>query len=435
MPRNALGQAIATIVGNPFSVDAPRWQRAVDALLDRTEERIHAKLADSLDEASLPRLVLAVGHMQARNHPNEPRLVLGERTLPTRVAQRLPQSRAAYRRVALAAGRAHRALCAFRGSSPAVGRLRRETWAACFGDSLEHALALERVIRDHDVLVLGETGTGKELVAHAIQEATLGPSDGGPPPRSALNAAAIPETLIESELFGHIRGAFTGATEARTGRIRSASGGSFFLDEVGDLELHTQVKLLRVIETNEVSPLGADEGDPVDVRYVAATHRNLDELVEQGRFRRDLLERLAGNVIVIPALRERRQDIVAIGRAFVERYVPDELAGDDRVSAWLDRASRLDYAWPGNVRELQNAIRNVLLGLPDGVGRQPERGAAVAAGQGAGLPLAIATQQAPLRDVERWYIQSVVDALDENLAAAARVLEVDRSTVRRKLRP
>jgi len=429
-----LQNAVAVLVANPFAVSARRWEAAVATLGERTEGRISRALAEPLDPEVLERMVLALAHVQACEHPDEGRLVLGERSLPRSLLEALPRSRQAYRRLALAAGRCRRALLALRGGSELMQRVRRQTWAACFGDALPHALALERVIVDHDVLLLGETGTGKELVAEAIQEATPGPEDGSRAPRSAVNAAAIPETLIESELFGHVHGAFTGATERRAGRIRSAHGGCFFLDEVGDLQLHTQVKLLRVMETNEVSPLGADRGVPVDVRYVAATHRDLDALVEEGAFRRDLLERLAGIVIRIPPLRDRPEDIVAIGAAFVERYVPEGNAAAIRVSRWLQDAPAMGYGWPGNVRELQNVIRNLLLGLPAGLGRQGlDRPVSSGVSSAATTPPAIAAAEASLSEVERWYVQAVMDKHEGNLSAASRALGIDRGTVRRKL--
>lgn len=219
----------------------------------------------------------------------------------------------------LAAGRCYRALAAVLGGSKRMNRVRRDTWAACFGDSLRSALDLERVIRDHDVLLFGETGTGKEAIARAIQLATPGGTDGAPAPMAAINAAAVPLTLVESALFGHIKGAFTGAQETRTGRLRTASGGSFFLDEVGDLPSTTQVKLLRVMETNEVFPLGSDSPETIDVRYIAATHKDLEAMVECKEFRRDLFQRMAGNVIRMPPLRDRPEDMIEIGTAFVAR--------------------------------------------------------------------------------------------------------------------
>jgi len=309
-----------------------------------------------------------------------------------------------------------------------MNRVRRETWSACFGESLHHALHLEQVIRDHDVLILGETGTGKESVARAIQVATPG-TDVRAAPSAALNVAAVPETLVESELFGHVKGAFTGANETRVGRIRSAAGGCLFLDEIGDLSLQAQVKLLRVMETNEVTPVGSDVPHDADVRYVAATHQNLREMVEAGRFRRDLLERLAGNVIPVPPLRERVEDIPEIGLSFVRRHgeATAEVIDLGRIEAWLSGPEARTHAWPGNVRELENALRNLMLGLDVSL-------------QTAGKPQPVLPEApgrigrgaATLKEVTDWYVRRVLDATGGNVSRAARVLGVDRTTLMRR---
>lgn len=374
------------------------------------------------DVGQAERLVLAIGHAEIIALREEP-LALAER-----IWRGLPRDREDYLRVVEAAGRCAAALGGLVGESSAMREVRRSTWAACFGDSLHHAMQLEQVIVDHDVLVLGETGTGKEAVATAIQSAMVASSAGAIPPRSALNAAAVPETLIESELFGHVKGAFTGASETRLGRIRSATGGSFFLDEVGDLPETTQVKLLRVMETNEVSPLGADQGVAANVRYVAATHKNLEAMVEEDRFRRDLYQRLAGHVIRIPPLRERRQDIPELGRAFVARYVPEGLAEVwAGVERWLEEAARWDHSWTGNVRELQNALRSVMLGMPPDI----RRGQPLIV-DAATIPQAFLESRATMQEVTDWYLARVLDETEDNFAAASRVLGMDRATIRRR---
>lgn len=404
-----LSEAVASWTRNPFAL-AP-------AAAEASAERLAGASPAVTDEiGALERWVLARLHLAVR-YEREPRL-------PRKLTARLPRPLRDYRRIAAAAGRAHAALAALQGHSEAIASVRRQTWAACFGEDLLHALRLERVIRDHDVLILGETGTGKELVAHAIQAATPGPKGIGPAPQSAVNAAAIPETLVEGELFGHVRGAFTGATDARPGRLRSADGGTFFLDEVGDLQTTAQVALLRVMETNVVTPVGADAGTEVDVRYVAATHRDLYALVEADRFRRDLLERLAGVVIRIPPLRDRPEDIVDIGRAFVAPFFDGEVP--DEVETWLARAEARVHTWSGNVRELHNALRNLILGLPTEHGD-------IAPEAGDKLPPRIRDRQATLREVELWYLREVLQRCDGNQAEAARLLGVHRSTVLRRL--
>ncbi len=437
----ALRSAIDILTSNPYEIKPEKWRRAARLLRAASPRELHAKLIAGKPITQTKQLGLALGHLQAIEHPNEPRKVLNLKRFPGELIPKLPRNRSAYLRVVMAAGRCFKALTVLKGSSTALGNVKRDTWAACFGDSLLHTLNLERVIRDHDILVLGDTGTGKEAIAHAIQQATPGPVDGSAAPSSALNAAAIPETLVESELFGHVKGAFTGATEPRIGRIRSAEGGCFFLDEVGDLQPNTQVKLLRVIETNEVNPLGTDVGYHVDVRYVAATQANLAAVVEDGGFRRDLYERLAGLIIRMPPLRERTEDIIDIGQAFIAKYLPEDCDVQRDFESWLKKATKLRYPWPGNVRELQNALRSLLLGLEPDMGSCKTALASAAANSDMGangshvpIPSRIAKHEATMKEVQDWYLRAVVDHAEENYAQAARILGIDRSTVRRRTR-
>jgi DNA-binding NtrC family response regulator len=429
-----LDEALAAWLGNAFACPASKLTELAEVVEARAIGPALRRHLDLGDLHLAERHVLALGHVQACKHPDDPRNVLGEDTVPRAVVRGLPRPRGAYLRIAMAAGRCHRALSRLRGTSSAMQRVRRDTWAACFGESLLHALELERVIRDHDVLILGETGTGKESVAFAIQEATPGGPSGRPAPSAAVNAAAIPATLVESELFGHVRGSFTGATEHRSGRIRSADGGTFFLDEVGDLQLTAQVKLVRVIESNVVHPVGSDEGAAVDVRYVAATHQDLLAMVDAGSFRRDLYERVAGNVIRVPALRERPDDIPEIGLPFVQGVAAGPLleAVVDNARRWLSRVAVQGYAWPGNVRELQNALRNVILGLEPFPQGSPVMPSGVT--PPVSVPATIADGTAPMGDVTAWYARRVLVAHGNNYAQAARALGVDRSTLRRWVR-
>ena len=418
-------------LGNPFEASGPPAAAPMAAALAQLD--LPALLDAALrrgDGGQASELALAAAHVQSLSGVEAGEL-LDETMLPRALARRLPHPRSAYVRVAAAAGRCARVLGTIRGSSPAIQRARRHAWAACFGDSLRQALELERVIHDHDVLILGETGTGKELFARAMQLATPGGEAGGPAPSSAINAAAIPETLVESELFGHAKGAFTGATESRVGRLRSADGGSFFLDEVGDLPAPTQTKLLRVIETNDVYPVGADTAYTVAIRYIAATHKDLERLVERGDFRRDLFERLAGTILRVPPLRERPQDIVEIGRHFAAAYLPEgESARRAAIESWLRSREARNHSWPGNVRELQNALRNLLLGLDPGLRRGEAEPARAAPRWGAPEP--IRQFEATLRQVEDWYRAAVIARQSGNLSRAARILGVDRSTLRRR---
>lgn len=210
--------------------------------------------------------------------------------------------------------------------------------------------------RNVPVLITGESGTGKELVAHAIHAA----SPRAEKPFIAVNAAAIPRELLESELFGHERGAFTGATTSRAGRFREASGGTLFLDEIGDMAIDLQAKLLRVLQSGEVTPVGGRGQEIVDVRIIAATHHDLDQGVRDGVFREDLLYRLRVVPMSIPPLRDRAEDIRTLALHFVERYARELAEGP--VSLPEQSIECLEtYPWPGNVRELENAIKRALV--------------------------------------------------------------------------
>jgi DNA-binding NtrC family response regulator len=418
---------------NPFAISDPVQREKLRKQV--LSGPAAAELSRRVRRGDLPQaknLILAIGQAQACVPGARPSDVLKPSHLPASVLRDLPRSRSDYLRIAMAAGRCYASIRKIRGSSKAMATLRQEIWSACFGQSLLHTLELEQVIRDHDVLILGATGTGKEAVAQAFLDGTPGPASGKPAPQSALNAAALPDTLVESELFGHAKGAFTGATEARLGRLRVAAGGSFFLDEVGDLPATTQVKLLRVIETNEISPLGSDTTQVADVRYVAATHKDLAGMVERGEFRRDLYERLAGITLRIPPLCERPEDIEEIGESFVASYLLKETIAIDTtpIFKWLRSSEARNYHWPGNVRELQNAIRNLLLGLPPGLKKQERTGAS----KHEGLPPSVVNSKATLEFVEQWYVDRVLGDADNNLTQAAQRLGVDRSTLRRRLR-
>ncbi len=203
---------------------------------------------------------------------------------------------------------------------------------------------------DATVLIRGESGTGKELVAHAIHDA----SERAGKPFVTVNCAALPENLLESELFGYEKGAFTGAVQRRIGKFEQASGGSIFLDEIGDMSLSTQAKLLRVLQSKEIYRLGGNQKIVVDVRIIAATHQNLEQMVEEGRFRNDLYYRLNVFPIVLPPLRERKEDVPALVHHFINQTSAKGI--DTHALACL-----MDYDWPGNVRELQNAIERAAI--------------------------------------------------------------------------
>ncbi|MBU9134182.1 sigma 54-interacting transcriptional regulator [Burkholderia multivorans] len=243
------------------------------------------------------------------------------------------------------------------GASASASSIRAN--AGVFADPRSHAL-LERIRAvapsDANVLIVGETGTGKELVARRLHQASRR-RDG---PFVAVNCGALSTTLVESELFGHEKGAFTGAFGAKAGWFETADGGTLFLDEIGDLPLPMQVKLLRVLQEREVVRVGARAGIPIDVRVVAATNVDLQQAVAAGQFRGDLFYRLAVVQLAVPPLRERPADILPLARHFVDDYRRRLGYGPRNIDARAARALE-SYDWPGNVRELENVIHHALL--------------------------------------------------------------------------
>jgi two-component system response regulator HydG len=281
------------------------------------------------------------------------------------------------------------------------------------------------------VLVHGESGVGKELVARELHE--LGPRAGGP--FVAENIAAIPPNLIESALFGHVRGAFTGASGKREGLLQRASGGTLLLDEVGELPLELQPKLLRVLEERRVRPVGSDQEVPFDVRLIAATHRDLAAAVEEGRFRRDLYYRLAVLEIEVPPLRERGRDVLLLAQSFLEHFSKE--SGRNIKGLHPEVADRLlRCAWPGNVRELRNVMEHAVLvcrGSEIAPGDLPERLRSAPPPLVEARPAEGAVELLPMETVERRHILAVLEALGGNKALAARTLGVGRKTLYRKL--
>jgi two-component system nitrogen regulation response regulator GlnG len=300
--------------------------------------------------------------------------------------------------------------------------------------------------RDVSVLITGESGTGKELVARAIHAAS---------PRSAgafvpVNTAAIPRDLLESELFGHERGAFTGAMAARVGRFSEASGGTLFLDEIGDMPADLQAKLLRVLQDQVVTPVGATRAEQVDVRIIAATHRDLDALVSSGSFREDLLYRLRVMPIHLPALRERSEDVAVLVEHFIARYA-GELAGGARFLTDSTVAFLSRHPWPGNVRELENAVKRALvLSTGEVLTRDDfaflesdpsEPGAAHSLRRLVERDVQNAIEnretgeiyRAWLERVERPLLETVLSHTDGNQVRAAALLGINRNTLRKKI--
>ena len=284
---------------------------------------------------------------------------------------------------------------------------------------------------DVSVLVTGETGTGKEMVARALHAESSRAGGSFVP----INCAAMPESLLESELFGHTRGAFTDARNARAGLFVQASGGTIFLDEIGDMPRSLQPKLLRALQDRVVRPVGGDREQPFDARILAATNQDLEALVDGGTFRRDLYYRINVIQVELPPLRARGGDIMLLAETFLLRAATR--AGKAVRSIAPEAARRLmEYRWPGNVRELQNCMERAVAlaqGQAIELGDLPSTllrpaGALVAASAGAG-PVAMDT----LAVVEERHIRQVLAAVKGNKSLAARVLGVDRKTLYRKL--
>jgi two-component system response regulator AtoC len=280
------------------------------------------------------------------------------------------------------------------------------------------------------VLVTGESGTGKELVAQTIHKRS--PRASGP--FVAINCAAMPESLLESELFGHVKGAFTDARTSWTGLFVKASGGAILLDEVGEMPVGMQAKLLRALQERTVRPVGGDTEIPFDARIIAATNRDLDVAVREGRFREDLFYRINVVQVHVPPLRSRENDVLLLAHAFLQRH--QAKGGEGVIGLTSATAERLlAYAWPGNVRELQNCIeRAVALARFDRIGVEdlPDRiaqGTAprVAMVVGDGSPIV------SLDEMDRRYVVQVLEAMGGNKASAARMLGMDRRTLYRKL--
>jgi two-component system response regulator HydG len=279
---------------------------------------------------------------------------------------------------------------------------------------------------DSAVLLLGESGTGKELLARALHAGS--PRRDGP--FIAVNCSAIPDTLLESQLFGHRRGAFTDAREDRRGLFQAAAGGTMLLDEIGDMPAGLQAKLLRVLQEREIHPIGAPAPIPVDVRVVAATHCDLQARIAQGRFRQDLYYRLNVIAVRIPPLRERPADILPLVAHFLEKHGRRLGRAACSVSPRALEALRR-YSWPGNVRELENAIERALVLGRDDVIWPEDLPEAVRGPRPADVLPPAGTR--PLVEVEREHIARTLRAVRWNKAAAARLLGMDRKTLYRKI--
>jgi two-component system response regulator HydG len=279
------------------------------------------------------------------------------------------------------------------------------------------------------VLIQGESGTGKEVIARYIHQLSARASGAF----LSINCGALPESLLESELFGHVKGSFTGAMKDKSGLFTAAGGGTFFLDEIGETTPSTQVKLLRVLQQREVIPVGGTEAVPIDTRLLAATNRDLEEEMKRATFRSDLFYRLNVFALHLPPLRARRDDIPLLIDAFLHRAAQQRQTDPKRLTEVALDAMQ-SYGWPGNVRELENALERAVI-LSDGetidVGALPER---ITERRAEPLVTAQITAANPTLDViERAYIMWVLQSEGGNKTRAAEVLGIDPSTLYRKL--
>jgi len=284
------------------------------------------------------------------------------------------------------------------------------------------------------VLVFGESGTGKELVAHALHLLSLRARE----PFVEVNCAAIPEELIESELFGHIKGSFTGAVEDKVGKFEQAHGGTLFLDEVGDMSLRTQSKVLRVIEEQRFTPVGSGNNLTVDVRVIAATNKNLEEEIQKGNFREDLFYRLNVIPFFVPPLRDHAEDIPALANYFLADFAR---AYGRRSKHFSDAAQEviLSYRWPGNVRELRNLVERLVIMVP---GEKIERRHLppslshdhAASGSTRTPTTGFSSLQEARAAYERDYILRKLEENQGNVTRAAEALGLERSHLYRKMK-
>jgi len=284
---------------------------------------------------------------------------------------------------------------------------------------------IEKAARaDATVLISGESGTGKELVARAIHYA----SRRAAAPFVPVNCSGIPEGLLESSLFGYVKGAFTGAAESRAGFFQSAEGGTIFLDEIGETPLSMQVKLLRFMQEKEINMVGSSHVHKVNLRIIAATNRNLEILVQKGLFREDLFFRLNIVALTVPPLRERGDDIILLARYFAEKYANEN---GTQVPEFTDRAisAFLNYHWPGNVRELENAIHRIVV-MEDSAMIDMQH---LPPAMRTTIPVNTGSLQT-LQEMEQNHIRQTLTLSKGNKTRAAEILGIDRKTLREKLK-
>jgi DNA-binding NtrC family response regulator len=315
--------------------------------------------------------------------------------------------------------------------APETERIAVETADAMIGESsrmLDAFKTVARVARSNaTVLIRGESGTGKELIARTIHERSTRAGNSF----VAVNCAAIPEALLESELFGHEKGAFTGAIARRIGRFERAHGGTIFLDEIGDMSLPLQAKILRVLQEREIERVGGSAPISVDVRLVAATHRDLEQDVASGRFREDLYYRLAVVTLQLPALRERGDDLRLLAEHYLAHYAREYRRGVQMISREAMAILRAHH-WPGNVRQLRNVIESAVL-QADGPALLPSHLPLESLRPQVDIPAVADSAMLTLSELERRHITRVLNESGGQMNVAADILGIHRNTLRRKL--
>ncbi len=316
-------------------------------------------------------------------------------------------------------------------------------WSNTRNEKMKKLLAMLDIIKDElgSVLIQGENGTGKEVIAWLLHYSGRGHTA----PFVAINCAAIPETLLESELFGHEKGSFTGATERRVGKFELANKGTAFLDEIGDMPVNTQAKILRVLETGEIERVGGHNKIPVELRIVAATNQNIHEKIEQGQFRQDLFFRINTFTLDLPPLRERREDLISLAQHFLDLIGARRGGGPRKCLSHSAQQLLLKYNWPGNVRELRNIMeRAAVLTESNLIGPEALPEEILAKGNHLGLPphdsqpfsasVRNGSGIVPLKDLEKRAIIEALSLLGFNATQTAKNLGISKATLYRKIK-